>query len=142
MSQRINKAFVLLMALMLLISSTGWTMNLHFCQNQFSGVSLTGPTKSCHDASTKRSCNNAQKDFSQEEKDNCCENQQVRVEADDNDRYVSFDTYADDLTDDYVVQRTTPQTIDISSYHSAIPTKYRPPPLEKDVRVLTQVFRL
>ena len=53
MKLRLHRTFALTLAGLLLFSSTGWSLNAHFCQDVLRGISLFGETESCHDAAPK-----------------------------------------------------------------------------------------
>ena len=74
------------MALLMMLSSTGFSMDIHYCQDQLKGVSLlvklNPVTKSknapCH--KMKKSCHHKNDNLNQTDKDNCCHNETVVIE--------------------------------------------------------------
>ena len=71
------------MAFMLLLSSTGFAMDVHYCQDQLKSISLIGKAKSCHEKQETPPCHHKKDSLSKAEKDNCCHNETVVIEKSD-----------------------------------------------------------
>ena len=130
-------------------SSIGISMDLHYCQGNLKGASFVGKAKSCHDREAssschkkKKSCQHPNEELTQSEKDACCQNRTVQVDADDTDKNLSSISAFDQQEVPAVfagIKGVTP-AINLAAKHS--PQKYRPPPLTRNLPVLLQVFRL
>ena len=133
----------------MLVSSTGISMDLHYCQGRLKGASFIGKAKTCHDREAssschkkKNSCQHPNEELTQSEKDACCQNRTVHVEADDTEKNIDSYNVADqkELTASYTTTKIIIYQIKRSPRYS--PQKYRPPPLKKNLPILLQVFRL
>ena len=86
----------LVMALMIFISSVGFSADVHFCKGEFKSMSIFGEASSCHTA--KKSCPHHQEKKVHEEKEkDCCKNQKFEVEDLDTDFSVAVDVELTDL---------------------------------------------
>lgn len=137
----------LTMAFLLLLSSSGISMDVHFCQGKFKRANLLGKAKTCeqvNDCLIKcgkeiKSCHSDGEDGDHK---GCCENQSVQLDLD-------FDAADITPTD---LSKTQKQFLTAFTYTyvlNLVPTKdkpkfttYIPPPLEKDISILFQIFRL
>jgi len=73
------KIFSLVMALLILITSVGFSLDIHYCNGQLKSVSFFGKAKSCHDNSVQKSCSH----HKELQKDNdCCENRTFVFQSD------------------------------------------------------------
>ncbi len=75
----LHKIFALSLAFILLFSSTGMAMDMHYCNGNLKSISLFGTAKSCHTKSNVPPCHMAQQK-AQDQHEGCCENQQVVIE--------------------------------------------------------------
>jgi len=75
--------FSLLMALLMLITSVSYAVDMHYCKGELKSYSLWGKAKSCHDSSQQKKCPHhkhiAKKSDhkSLEKKNDCCENKTI-----------------------------------------------------------------
>jgi len=111
------------MALLIFFSSSGMSIDIHFCQGKVKRLNLFGKAKSCSEVSQELSnChhgNNAVSSCGTDvTHDGCCNNQSFDLDLD----FDSGEVTTLSLTENY--------------------TNYYPPPLEQDITVLFQVFRL
>jgi hypothetical protein len=67
-------------AALILVSTTGFTINLHYCHNQLVDLALFSPAKSCCDTAKEEPCD-AQHSIS---KKSHCENESIVVESTEN----------------------------------------------------------
>lgn len=149
MTIRFRRSLALILAFLILISGTGWSMDLHFCQGNLRGISFISKSQNCHNKGgskacqkKKKACHHSSIELSEEEKNTCCENRAVDVEADDTDKvsvsHLNLDLHHDDVV---LVPMTVSLQI-IRSLQKHSPQKYRPPPSHKDFQILLQIFRL
>lgn len=153
------RVFSLFMALLILVSSTGFSIDLHFCQGQLKSFSLWGDAKPCHGMevpvavcslkkNTKKSCCQSKaiqqinKDIVDCEKD-CCSNQKIEISADlDADKIkTTILSYTSLSFVVAYVQAFAPSLPDV--FKSFVPHQnYRSPLLFKDLAILIQQFLL
>lgn len=75
----IHKTLHITLILIVLLSSTGFAIQRHFCQNELKGVSLFGKAENCHNTSEEKpSCpmHKSQKhNHNDQDKKTCCDDQ-------------------------------------------------------------------
>lgn len=136
------------MALLMLLSSTGFSMDIHYCQDQLNGVSLIGNAKSCHEKQetspchkNKKSCHYQDGNAIQAEKDNCCHNETVVIEKSDLDVMTPQITTIQDIQLGFV---TAFVKVFLFNYNVQADfqayTQYKPPLPDRDVQLLYQTF--
>lgn len=136
------------MALLMMLSSTGFSMDVHYCQGQIKSISFFGKAKSCHEKQetspchqTKKSCHHNEDGVSKTEKDNCCHNETVVIEKSDLDATATQIATVQDIQLDFIAA-----FIAVYVFNYSVQTDYRPyaqykPPLpDRDVQVLYQTF--
>lgn len=139
------------LALLILMTSVGWVVDMHYCAGQLKSVSWLGKAKSCHEqaqASTSKSCPHHQMMLEQDEASSsddggCCENRTVYLHADQD---------TDALASQFVLEKQAQQFLvafivtfsptltrgrDVPTY-----THYTPPLIPRDIPVLVQSFLL
>ena len=136
------------MALLMMLSSTGFSMDIHYCQDQLKGISLIGKAKSCHDRQatppchkTKKTCHHNEESLSQAEKDNCCHNETVVIEKTDLDATATQMATVQDIQIDFVAAFVAVYVFNYSvqaDYQQY--AQYKPPLPDRDVQVLYQTF--
>lgn len=139
------------MAFMLLVSSTGFSIDLHYCQGDIKSFSLFGTAKSCHTKANKSHCskNKMSCHFAKtalEKVDDsgksCCSNKSIEIAPDlDIDKVLSEQLTQTQITiiSAYVAAFFTDQPSDLAKLD--IPhKKYIPPLLDRDIPVLVQSF--
>lgn len=136
------------MALLMLLSSTGFSMDLHYCQDQLKGISLIGKAKSCHDKQatppchkTKKTCHHSNDKLSQTEKDNCCHNETVVIEKTDLDATATQIATVQDIQLEFVAAFVAVYVLNIYAQADFQPyAQYKPPLPDRDIQVLYQTF--
>lgn len=136
------------MALLMLLSSTGFSMDMHYCQDQLKGISLIGKAKSCHDRQetppchkTKKTCHHTEENLSQAEQDNCCHNETVVIEKSDLDATPTQIATSQDIQLDFVAAFIAVYVFNYSVHAVFQPyAKYKPPLPDRDIQVLYQTF--
>ncbi len=136
------------MALLMMLSSTGFSMDVHYCQDQLKGISLFGKAKSCHEKQetppchrTKKSCHHLEDGISKADKDNCCHNETVVIEKSDLDATPTQLATVQDIQLDFVAAFIAVYVFNYSVQADFQPyAQYKPPLPDRDVQVLYQTF--
>ena len=137
------------MALLMMLSSTGFSMDIHYCQDQMKGISLFGKAKSCHDKEAtppchkiKKSCHHQENDdVNKAEKDNCCHNETVIIEKSDLDATATQIATIQDIQLDFVAAFVAVYILNYNVQADFQPyAQYKPPLPDRDVQVLYQTF--
>ncbi len=145
---RTYRLMALLMVTLMLVSSVGLNIDMHYCKGELKTFNLFGKAKNCHEIAmnghckAKKSCHAPVQKAESDCKKDCCNNKTV---------YAEFDA---DLippilqtTPHHPLSFIIPQPIYLTSLSVDLHTfthfqNYRPPPLIKDIPVLIQSFLL
>jgi hypothetical protein len=150
--QKIYRRIALVLAFLIFCTSTGFSIDMHFCQDQLKSISFIGKAKSCHDLSanaTIKKCPHHQKMMKQDEGcstdgKNCCSNKTFYFQANKDQQFQSA----------VVIENKQLEKFDITSVpsfqfdkfgivsDSAPYSHYKPPLILKDIPVLIQSFLL
>lgn len=141
-----------MMAMLVFVSSTGFSIDLHYCQGQIKSFSLIGEAESCHQKAEKQHCKKQQKPCQAAQstpgklgscKKNCCSNKTIKVESNDEAKKLQ----STELSQKQIKFLTTfiqvflLEEIDLSKI--IIPhLNYIPPLLNKNIPMLIQSFLL
>lgn len=132
-----RKAISIVLTVLLLASSTGITYAKHFCGGfeVISTITFGEEYLSCGMVMNADSCNDTE-----EEGLDCCKNQYKQIDIDDNFANSSFQVnlnvpFLASFISVFVLQVIEYQPQSLHSY-----SYYDPPPLDKDISVLYQVF--
>ena len=91
----------LIMALLMLITSVGFSADVHFCKGEFKSFSFVGEASSCHTA--KKSCpHHANMVVEDSNEKDCCTNEKFEVDDLDVDYNVSAEVELTDLQIQFV----------------------------------------
>ncbi len=141
----------------MLLSSTGFSMDMHFCQDQIKGISFMSEAESCHKETAAPACHNTDSKTACHEgkshcenddsktsisKDDCCHNETVSMDNVDAD----YSIYKIDIQKQALQIRfvTAFVAVYILHYNEEInrPTyfSYSPPLLHRDRQILFQSF--
>ncbi len=138
------------LAFLILVTSLGFSINIHYCQGRLQSVSLIGTAKSCCElaaATLMKNCPNHEKLVVQDEgcsldKKKCCENQAHRIQSDQDQQAQSYDFVVGKQLQQFVVafvavfaRNTFTVEADAISF-----AHYKPPVIPKDIPVLFQSF--
>lgn len=135
--------FNITLAALIFISSSGFMVNSHFCQNQLQSISIFLQPKSCHNTpvfflntGTKKCC----KPKPARENENCCHNEKEYVKLDLN-QYL-FKQYLKEKKDNFIGHFPFYyQPADTFFALKKIPFyNYKPPLIELDFQTVFQVF--
>ncbi len=135
----------LTMAFLIFFSSSGISMDAHFCQGNLKRVNLFGNAKSCSEVSQVSTCHgNATANIcsADDTHDGCCNNKSFEFDLD----FDSVEMFVQNISDTKVelakaiVFGDFGYTLAYSKFNNY--TNYFPPPLQQDILVLFQVFHL
>jgi len=134
------RIFSLTMALFMLVTSTGFSMDVHYCDGDIKRANVFGKAKTCAEVTAcQLKCGKTAKSCSSEKK-GCCDNQSYIIDFDfdgaELDRAISTDVQkvlVVDITSTYLAY-DAPSSISRTFL-------YRPPPLINDLQVVYQSFR-
>jgi len=146
----IHKTISLIMAFLLLVTSSGISMDVHFCQGHFKRANIFDKAKSCAEVNAclikcgkKVSSCSADKGCSSDgDHKGCCHNESFDFD-------LEFDSI--EIIPDVNIENSLSSIYTGYSFieHHIIPSSrclkfinYIPPPPEKDIAILFQVFRL
>lgn len=135
------RIFALALALLMFLTSTGFSVDMHHCNGEFKSFSLFGKAKSCH-SDAKITCPH-HKNMTAEKKD-CCTNQTHTFRADrdlQQAQTVDF-TLTGPLQNFVTTYILTFRKSQITSDENPVFARYRPPPLRRNIPVLFQSFLL
>ena len=135
------------MALLILVSSSGMSMDIHFCQDKIKRINLLGKAKSCSEISQELSkCSHHKSNAISCGMDGthkgCCNNKSFDLDLD----FDSGEIIAEGFTNTKIkfVQAAELSYLGTVIFlsRSGNYTDYHPPPLERDIAVLFQTFLL
>ncbi len=121
-------------------------MDMHYCQGSLKSVAIIGKAANCHEQAKKSchkkksSCQYESSDSAKAQKDNCCNNKTVKVEADDAERLSMISADLADIEWPTAVTTLPHYQIEVVSSTQRGEILYRPPPLIPDIPSLYQVF--
>ena len=137
----ISKATHIILAVLLFISSAGFVVNKHYCQNELKSMALFHKAEPCHQDKATKSC--PMHSSGEKEKKDCCDDKTEYVKATDEQIAPSFQIdlqYAPALVAAiFVVFNIERPALDSNTLHYL---SYKPPIVLNDLSVLLQVFRL
>ena len=127
------------LASLILLTSFDYSVNLHYCQDSFAGISLSDNIKSC--SSKASTCSAMKKTSSSEDDKNCCQNKKIQIDNIEKDfttpffmDYLDIDFDEDD-SKNFRISSINNDQKEINTLSS-----YRPPPPDLDYQVRYQVF--
>jgi hypothetical protein len=143
------RILALSMAFLVLFSSVGFSMDLHYCQGELKSFSLIGKAKSCHEMAKKVFCPHHQKMMTMSdegcEKDqkDCCNNEKLFFQLDQDQQIQNLDLVLSQQLKQFIVAYLS-VILEMSIIkNEAIPyAQYKPPLIQKDIHVLIQSFLL
>ena len=143
------RMIALLMALLVMQSSTGLLVDMHFCKGEFKTFALFSKAKSCHSLAAKgnKKCLHHQKAAGDlpasfdVKKHNCCENHSFfKKNSIESSETLSdnFQIIQIDFSPVFFLQ--TDAFSEICSPEPDINQRVKPPPLGRDIRIALQSF--
>jgi hypothetical protein len=135
-----HKIFAISLAFLLLFSSSGLAMDMHYCKGELKSISFFGTVKSCHLQPELPPCHKTQKE-EKEHQNECCENQQMVIEKTNfnatNPQLVSFENLTIEFVCTWVTVFVTSQDITIKA--GSLP-EYKPPLPKRNIQAHLQTF--
>lgn len=137
--------FAFLMAVLILVTSTGFTIDRHYCKGELKTISLFVKAKSCHEIGMgMQNCPYHKKQENLEEKNedkNCCSNKTEFVKSDQDQIKIETTTTNYDYETPIIHFEIVENTPLLST---SIPSNflYKPPLLRLNIPVLFQSFLL
>ncbi len=140
------RLITLVLATAVLMSSFGFAMDMHYCQNELKSISLFGTAESCHDqkvpASTTMACHEPAEQDAPPCEDDCCSQQTLQIADHDTPEIVVPSVLLPSVPFFVAFVQAfvlgTFRTVD-----TVIPHHIDPPPgLNKDLLVMIQSFLL
>ncbi len=138
------------MAFLLLLSSSGISMDVHFCQGKMKRANIFGKAKTCQEVNDclikcgkkVNSCSTEDTCSTDEEHKNCCNNESFEFDL-DFDAAELIATKLISVNQQFLTAFTYTYVLGVDIVKIVTPfSNYIPPPLEKNIAVLFQVFRL
>ncbi len=138
----------LTMALLLLLSSTGFSIDVHYCQDQLMGISFMGKAKSCHDHDSTSLCHHAKKTCHDKidkednsEKDKCCHNESIVIKKSETDATSPLLASTEAIHLDFVTAFVAVYFFNykLDTYFQTF-EQYKPPLPDRDFLLLYQFF--
>ena len=137
----IARATHIILAVLLFISSTGFVVNKHYCQNELKSMAIFHKAEPCHQEKAMKSC--PMHSSGEKEKKGCCDDETEYVKASDEQVASSFQIDLQVtpvlLAAIFVVFNIELPALDSNTLHYLT---YKPPIVLNDLSVLLQVFRL
>ncbi len=144
-----HRIMAISLVFMLMISSTGFSMHVHFCHDQLSGISFLSKAKCCKQkASACRKdidpCQQSDIDDHQHD-ENCCNDKKITIDHLEIDAVAHQAEQLKDISIEYVAIYTflVSWQVDFQLLNE-VPDRYYnpPPPPERDVQAMFQSFLL
>ena len=140
----------LIFALLILTTSMGFAVDMHYCRGQLKSISFFGKAKSCHEISktTKKACPfHQQDDFEQDDKGikkkDCCENKTKYFQADQDFTSKIFDLSINNQPSQFAsTSIAVLPFVSTSQFAKPSYTYYKPPLITKDIPIFIQSFLL
>lgn len=143
-----RRSTAIFMALLMLLNSTGFALDMHYCQGNLKSISFFGEAKSCHEIqsrpschSTSKACHHDKEMLDQEEEDACCHNEKVFIENSELEAIPAQVTINTEMQSDFVVAYVAAhlfQGVLETDYQDF--EKYKPPFPDRDIQILYQTF--
>ena len=137
----------LFLALLMFVTSVGFTVDMHYCNGELKSFSLIGKAKSCHEKA-KAPCPHHKKMMADNQGDaidtkSCCNNKMLHFQSDQDKQVQNFDIKVSPPLQQFITAFVTAFFTDGFTQNDR-PTfvHYKPPLIKRDIPVLTQSFLL
>ena len=142
----------LCLAFMLFASSTGFSIDFHYCQGELKSTQINGKAKKCHELAGKtKHCAHHQdqetsvdKTCSEDESDDCCSNE-IEYFKSDQDQINSVQTINTEILSSYFLiafVNTYLGNVGLENAQKCRFRVYKPPLIPKDIPIVHQSFLL
>lgn len=136
--------------MLMLVTSVGLNIDMHYCQGELKTFNLFGKAKSCHQLAQMKHCSKAKKSChapkadmaSQECKKDCCNNESIYAALDADLVQIQTTEYSDSDLSTISLKQVDTGNLPLVLKTSLHAQNYRPPPLIRDIPVLIQSFLL
>lgn len=145
----------IIMAFLVFLSTTGFSIDMHYCQDHLVGLSLFGKAQCCGKMKKTTPCHKSVNDVSKgekachhdkasllkSEKDDCCHNQTVSVDKSDVDSTIAYNVDLKNIQMEFVAALVAVYFFNFNTQaelQTFVP--YKPPLPERDVLILYQTF--
>ncbi|MFH6603532.1 hypothetical protein ACEZ3G_08595 [Maribacter algicola] len=135
MKETVHRLFSILMAMLLLVSTTSWAVDKHYCMGHLMDVSFFANAKDCGMDMTP-----SDETSKTEEKSSCCDDETMVVDGQDN---LKISVQDIDLGQQFFLVSFTYSYLNILSPIEELPVPnehYPPPILVKNIHLLDEVF--
>lgn len=136
------KITAIFLTVLMLISSIGVSVDVHYCQDQIKSIAFFGKAKSCHDNKVKQTCHHS-KNSNSSEKDDCCHNDKHTFENLDldapNPEFSNLTNFQLNFISSFFVSLSERYNNKIVQNNYR---EYKPPLLQNNILVFQQVFRI
>jgi len=138
---RFRKISALLLSMLVLLASTSFTINMHFCMEQIESISFFNETKPCEMKSDTPTCamGNQPSEDHQEPSNGCCEDQSHLIEGQEESHKIVALSLPD-LHFVAILYTLATYLLDPAAVNYITYAEYAPPPIERDIPVLVQAF--
>ncbi len=144
----INKTYRIIsltLALLIFISSVGFSIDMHYCQGQLKSISFVGKAKSCHEMdapSAMQNCPHHKKMLADKtDKKGCCDDRTVLVQSDIDKNLQNAEIHTSPQLEQCIIAYVSVFLLGNQLAHSTPNyTHYKPPILIRDIPVLIQSF--
>lgn len=139
----------LTLALLILVSSVGFSLDTHYCKGELKTVSLFSKAKNCHDVKAKsvnKHCNHSSPSYNPEttlKKKDCCQNITYHFLSDFNKKENPENIVVNlKLVKSLFAANSAFFTNHVCSAENQTFTHYKPPLISKNISPLYQIFLL
>ena len=134
------------MALMMLTTSIGFAMDLHYCQGNLKSISFFSKAKKCHDMVAMTNCSHHQEQQEQSqscsEEEDCCQNETFQFQSNQEKAIQTFDFVVNKQLQQFLTAYVMVLTMSFDEIDTIPYTYYKPPLIHRDIPVLVQSFLL
>ncbi len=133
------------LALLMLISSTGFSVDIHYCQDSIAGISFFGKADCCKSKMQSTSCHASKSvkvGIKNPKKDDCCHNESIVIEKSDIEAPITHLSFNQDFQLCLFIPfiTTNPKCIIGTTGDRNTFALYKPPLPERDIYSLYQTF--
>ena len=132
-----------LMALMVFISSTGFSVDTHYCKGELKSVNFISEAKSCHSNPHKvnKACHHSSNMPASLSKKDCCENKLIHVYSEIIKSVDYSEVKVSNQLGQFLESPASFTTINLEAYVPAF-ARYKPPLISMDIQIFFQSFLL
>ena len=146
------RIFSITMALLMLFSSAGFVLDMHYCQGQLKTTSFFGKAKSCHEVGEgMKNCPHHKKMMAEQKSESnslsekgCCSSKTIYLQSDQDQQLQHNNVIETSIQLQHFVIAFTEVFLKSHDSETDNPTyaHYKPPLIPRDIYVLLETFRL